>query len=157
MKKGSGNVHQTSVRWWSEEIKNLIRERRKAERKCNQNRRNNHNTENSQALIDFRRIRARVRYLIKQVKREKWTQYVDTITVETPPTNVWSKIKKISGKSTYKPITAIMNPRTQIPTNDLREIADLLEKHFEEVCTNSNYDLTFLGCKTQGKKRNRRI
>jgi hypothetical protein len=107
-----------------EEIKNLIRERRKAGKKCSQNRGNNLNTENSQTLIDFRRIRGRVRFAIKQAK---WRQYVDTITVETPPTNIWSKIKKISGKSTCKPITAIMDPRTQIPTNDLRNIADRLE------------------------------
>jgi ribonuclease HI len=136
--KTGDKMKRPPVPWWSAEIKNWIRKRRKAERKYKK-------TRKEEDLAEFRKLRAKVKYLIKKAKREKWREYVDTITVQTNPTNMWNKIGKISGKRRSTGISAMSNG-TNI-TCDPYEIANILAEHFEIVSSTQNYTTEFLKIK----------
>jgi hypothetical protein len=107
------------------------------------NHHNQTNTNNKEKLVEFRRTRAKARYLSKKTKKETWRNYVDTKTKDTPPTAVWNEIGKISGKQTNKTRTAIRKPDSSI-TTDIVRITNEKGLHFQAVCSSKNYDPEFL-------------
>ena len=49
-------------------------------------------------LISYKKLRARFRYQVKQAKRLSWVNYISTLTWKTTLSEVWTKIRKITGK-----------------------------------------------------------
>jgi ribonuclease HI len=138
--KSSDKLKRPQVPWWSPEIKEWIKKRRKSERIYKK-------TKNDVDLAEFRKLRAKVKYLIKKAKREKWREYVDTITAQTHPSNIWNKIGKISGKRKSNGILA-MTDGTKVTSNSY-EIANILAEHFERVSSSENYAPEFLQIKEE--------
>lgn len=60
-------------------------------------------------LLDFQRKRALVRRVIKSVKRNAWRQFCSTIGKVTELGDVWSMLKKMTGrsKSTRIPVLVV--------------------------------------------------
>ena len=82
------------VPWWTREIAKAWRDKR---RQFNRYR----STRLLQDKIRFNRARAYCRFLIKQSRRQSWSDYVSTISHKTSLTEIWKKVHKINGK--YKP------------------------------------------------------
>jgi len=140
--KTGDKLKRPQVPWWSPEIKDWIRKRRKAERKYKK-------TKSNEDLGAFRMLRAKVKYLIKKAKREKWREYVDTITTQTNPSSVWNKIGNISGKRKFNGISGMTDG--QNVTCDPQEIANILGEHFERVSSSENYEKEFLQIKARNE------
>ncbi|KAG5869488.1 hypothetical protein JTB14_003589 [Gonioctena quinquepunctata] len=90
MSKGSSK----SVPWWNESIKLAITSRNKALRVF----RRNPSTEN---LIEFKKRRSFARRIINESRKRSWEEYVSSLTADTPVSELWKKIKIISGKNSY--------------------------------------------------------
>ena len=121
--KTSGRPRRTPVPWWTKECGAAIRARKRAFRKFDRS----STTEN---LIAFRKARAFARRTIKEAKAVSWRNYVSSLNRFTPTTQVWTRIKRISGRLSSTPLPALrVNNRDIIhPFNVAEEIARALSE-----------------------------
>lgn len=73
---------------------------------------------------------------------ESWRQFVSSINRSTPISDVWKKIKKISGKSSIQKITSL--DVNGITVTDDKHIADILSDTYASHFNNNNYDNAFI-------------
>jgi Reverse transcriptase (RNA-dependent DNA polymerase) len=118
------------------EIQELIRERRKAERRMKRN----HTTEN---IIEFKRLRAKVRWAVKKARKKAWEEYSNTLTNQTPTQEIWKKIGKIKGRPNSSGIQQIRTSPDQTATTNPEEIANLLADHFSKNSSTEGYHPSF--------------
>ncbi|XP_072394956.1 uncharacterized protein [Diabrotica undecimpunctata] len=85
---------------------------------------------------------AKTQLIIKQAKKASWSKYVSEINTSTPVSEVWKKIRKISGLK-YTPMISKLKVDNRISTSP-QEIANTLAESFMEMSLNSNYNDTFL-------------
>ena len=121
--KTSGRPRRTPVPWWTKECGDAIRARKRAFRKFDRS----STTEN---LIAFRKARAFARRIIKEAKTVSWRNYVSSLNRFTPTTQVWTRIKRISGRFSPSPLPVLrVNDRDIIhPFNVAEEIARSLSE-----------------------------
>jgi ribonuclease HI len=136
IRKSSPKIPKKRVPWWTPAIQDLIRERRRAERR-------HHSNPTEGTLIAFRQARAKARYCMKKARRETWKNYVDEIRVDTPPKKVWGKIRAISGKNDRKMIRTLKKRDENLTTNR-KEITQLLADQFQATSHDSNYSTDFI-------------
>ncbi|XP_072403286.1 uncharacterized protein [Diabrotica undecimpunctata] len=79
---------------------------------------------------------------IRATKKASWSKYVSEINTSTPVSEVWKKIRKISGLK-YTPMISKLKVDNRISTSP-QEIANTLAESFREMSSNSNYSDTFL-------------
>lgn len=84
------NPTKKIVPWWNESCKSAVKECKRA---LNRYRR----TRNLVDLVEFKKRKASARRVLKESKRNSWREYVSTITSNTPPTQVWTKMRQIKG------------------------------------------------------------
>lgn len=138
----SGNSRRKLVPWWTAEIAAAIKDRRRAF-KC-------YRRQNTMAnLITFRRMRARARYLIRESKKTTWEKYVSSMTAHTPSSQVWTKLRRISGLPTSLSIPGV-SINGDIITDHLA-IANSIGSHFSDVSCSGSYDPTFLTLKREAE------
>ena len=130
------------VPWFSADCKTAIHERKKAQRKFFQN----PSVEN---LINFKRLKAKSKFIIKQAKITSWKSYVSTINNNTSTKTVWKKIQKIKGREP--------NPRCHLKKNDElitdnKEHANYLAETFSKNSSSNNYSNNFRKIKTTKEK-----
>jgi hypothetical protein len=77
MWKSSTNIKKNRIPWCTPEIQELIRERRRAERR-------HHINPTERTLIALRQARANARYHMKKARKETWKNYVDKKRCDTP-------------------------------------------------------------------------
>lgn len=138
-KKKSLSRHK-SVPWWNAECEQAIKESKNAfynYKKCN--------TEYN--LIEFKRLRAKARYITKKAKKDSWNHYTSTITNSTPPSEIWNKIRRIRGTVGTHNITSLYNNNKFITTN--RDIAEALAETYEQNASDSNHHQAFIEHKNQ--------
>jgi hypothetical protein len=107
----------------NENLRKLIRERRKAERKLKR-------PHTSTDFINYKRLKAKVRYELKKARKNAWEDLASTITNQTPSSQIWSKISKINGKPRAYGIRQLRNTDGSI-LNNPAEIAQKIASHFE--------------------------
>lgn len=92
-------------------------------------------------LIEFKKRRAKVRYLIKIGRRTTWESFVQSININTPIKDVFNKINKISGVSKFQnnPIIIINDRQYSSPS----EIATCIAKAFQTHSLSDNYTSKF--------------
>lgn len=134
-KTGTKNK-KPGVPWWNNEIKNIIKLRNKAVRKFNSH-------PISENLINYRKIRAKAKFIIKE-KRKSWENYISTITHSTASKFVWDKINKI--QSRYSQNMKFLHIDGNIIYNPF-EIANIFADKFYRASSNINYDVEFLNIK----------
>lgn len=118
------------VPWWSEETAKVIRFRKNALKKFLR-------YPSQENLEDYIIRRDNAREVIRDAKTNSWRSYTETIAPDTPPTELWGKIRAISGKSTRKQITQIQTNDGTI--NNPWEIANSIGDHFVEVSADSQW------------------
>lgn len=132
--KSSELVHKKNVPWWSQEISETIKSRKKALKKFKINPTNEN-------LQSFRKLRAKSRQLIRIKKRESWQKFTSTINANINPSRVWSSIKAICNKKSSQNVN-ILQINSQNITK-VSDIATILGTHFMNISLSSNYSDTF--------------
>ena len=130
--------------WFNEECKRAIRKRRAALKKFNIK-------PTSANLNDFRNERAKSRKIIKQAKRKSWQKFISGITSKTTAKNVWSAIRKISGKVSNNTVNHLKTNNSVI-TNK-KDISDTLAKGFAQNSSSENYSKEFQNVKQREEKQ----
>uniref|UniRef100_A0A8C6KLW6 Reverse transcriptase domain-containing protein n=1 Tax=Nothobranchius furzeri TaxID=105023 RepID=A0A8C6KLW6_NOTFU len=89
--KTKGNTRERkNVPWWSEVCEKAIKARNKSLKML----RKTHNMEN---LLNYKKLQAEVRRVVKKAKRESWRNFCGKIGRTTPISNVWGMIRKMKG------------------------------------------------------------
>jgi Reverse transcriptase (RNA-dependent DNA polymerase) len=134
IKQTSGKVPNKNIKWMTEELRELIRQRRRAERRLR-----NHKTDEN--ITEFKRLKATTRLLLKKARRDAWREFTNSMTCHTPSKEIWNKIGAISGKRKGNNITKLRNG-DQVLAQPL-QIANRLAKHFAKVSETSQYTQIF--------------
>ena len=98
-------------------------------------------------LIQYKRLRARARYLIKESKRTTWRTYISSITSYAPTSVIWRKIRSIRGNRTALTVRGLL-VNGNITTSP-EEIAEELATHFADISSSAHYNVDFLRYKNQ--------
>ena len=85
------NKKLVRVPWFGPDCRAAIQNRKKAQRKYFKN----PNVEN---YINYKKEKAKCKFIIKQAKTTSWKEYVSKLNNNTSTKSVWKKIKKIKGK-----------------------------------------------------------
>ena len=119
----SGQPRRTPVPWWTKECADAIRARKRAFKKFDRS----CTTEN---LIAFKKARAFARRTIREAKAVSWRNYVNSLNRFTPVTQVWTRIKRISGRysSVPLPVLRVNNSDIVHPFNVAEEMARTLSE-----------------------------
>ena len=128
-----GGKNLPRVPWFNEECKQAILDRKRAQRKYFK-----HPTLLN--FINFKKAKAKSKFIIKQSKASSWRHYVSTINSHTSTKSVWKKIRKIKGKDT--------TPKTHLKKNtilisDPKEQANYLAESFSKNSSSLNYSNSF--------------
>ena len=130
--------------WFDADCKNAIKKRNAAYRRYQ----NNPDPDNA---IRVRLFRAKCRRTIKSRKRASWRQYVSSINSNTPIKKVWTKIRKITGKTKTKVLQHVKDKNGQIVTGT-KEVANALGEQFQNSSSSSNYSPDFQLLKNKEEK-----
>ena len=138
-----GGKNLPIVPWFNEDCKQAILDRKRAQRKYFK-----HPTLLN--FINFKKAKAKSKFIIKQSKASSWRHYVSTINSHTSIKSVWKKIRKIKGKET--------TPKTHLKKNtilisDPKEQANYLAESFSKNSSSQNYSKSFQKTKDR-KERN---
>ena len=123
--KTSGEPRRTPVPWWTDECAKAIKARERAYKKFDRN----SSTEN---LIAFRKARAFARRVIKEAKVVSWRNYVSSLNRFTPTTQVWTRLKRISGRFSSNPLPALRVNNRDV-TNSL-DVAEEITRALSDRC-----------------------
>jgi len=85
-----GSKKQKSVPWWTDECTQAISCRNKAFKGFR-------NSLSFQKYLEYKREQAKVRKVIRKVKKDYWIKYCNTIGRQTSVNDVWRVVKKMSG------------------------------------------------------------
>ena len=129
-----------SVPWWTDECATAIRNRRKALKMLK-----NYPCEFN--LINYRKLRAKAQYVLKQAKRTSWRIFISTINENTPPTVLWSKIRKLGFKNFNSSPSCIHIDNT--PNYDTDSISNAFALSFAKTASDENQNRAFLDVKNQ--------
>lgn len=132
-----------AVPWWNINCKNAINATKKAYRKLKKN-----ITEENK--VNFKRIRAISRRIVKQSKREQWEEFTASIAPTTPMAQIWNKVRRINGN--YPTFSTPLIPGTDgnvLP--DSLQTADHLTETFASNSNDFNYTNEFKKFRDQTK------
>ena len=122
------------VPWWSDEVANAIKNHKRALRQFSQ-------IPSVENLRNFQLLKSRARKIIRSARKQSWSNFVSTINKDTPSKTIWNKIKIISGKNCFSPITTL-NIRGTLETI-LDNIATALGLYFQTNSSSNNYSASF--------------
>ncbi|XP_072375795.1 uncharacterized protein [Diabrotica undecimpunctata] len=125
----------SSVPWWNSECQEAIKLSKTA-----LNRFRKYNTLENK--LEFKRLKARARFIIKRSKRESWKKFVSELNSSTPINKVWQMVRKISGKNTPNHIN-FLEEKQKIYTSPL-DIANILANSFERFSSDNVLPPDFL-------------
>ena len=94
--KTSGQPRRTPVPWWTKECGDAIKARERAFKKFDRR-------STIENLIAFRKARAFARRTVQEAKAVSWRNYVSSLNRFTPMTQVWTRLKRISGRFSTTP------------------------------------------------------
>jgi hypothetical protein len=86
-----GNTTKRKLKWITPEIQDLIRLRRRAERKLK-----NHKSEEN--IKEYRRLKGLTKLMLKRKRKEEWAKYVNSINHNTPSSQIWARSDDYQGK-----------------------------------------------------------
>lgn len=132
--KNSGKPRRRAVPWWTEEIKEAVKTRKRALRRFKQNLTDNN-------LIFLNQATARCKRLIKVGKRKATEDICNSISGSTPAAKVFSNVKRIQGLSSPRIIKMLkVDDRT---ITDAGTIANVLANHFSKNSSDRVYSASF--------------
>lgn len=129
-----GKNFKPGVPWWNSEIEIAVKERKKALKKF-------YRHINKENLIDYKKKNARSIYLIKKSKKESWEQYISKLTPSASSKEIWTKIRRIEGRTRSSQITSLITG--DVTLLDSITIANTIGEHFFKSSSNASYSLEF--------------
>ena len=129
------------VPWWTDECHSAIRARKRAFRAFNR-----HPTTDN--MVAFKKARARARRVVQDAKRVSWRNYVNQLNRFSPLSQVWSRIKRLSGRYSAPPLPVleVRGEQVMVPASVATEIA----RAFANRCSNIT-DRNFMRIKSQSE------
>ena len=120
----SGIFKRRPVPWWTDKCYEAHRTMRAAftryrRRRC------------EYYLVEFRKARARFRFIIKKARKDSWKIFIASINSKTPISVVWKKVRKISGK--FAPSNPPVLKINGVNVADPQLVANEFAKHFSHV------------------------
>ncbi|GFO49476.1 RNA-directed DNA polymerase from mobile element jockey [Plakobranchus ocellatus] len=137
-----GTKNKTRVPWFTQECRQALRERKKAQRKY-------FKTPSFENFINFKKQKVKVKFVIKNSKKQSWKTYVSSLNSNTFSKTVSKKIKKIKGKN-FAP-SCHLKKDGQIISN-LKDHADHLAETFSNNSSSENYSKNFQQTKQRAEK-----
>ena len=122
--RSSGKFKRRPVPWWNTRCRVARKAMRAAFTRYRRNPCDSY-------LISYKKLRARFRYQVKQAKRLSWVNYISTITWKTTLSEVWTKIRKITGK--YTPSSPPVIKENGSLITDPKDVGEAFAKHFATV------------------------
>ena len=122
--RSSGKFKRKPVPWWNVKCRIAHKAMRAA---FTRYRRNQH----LYYLISFKKARARFRYIVKQAKRQSWINFLSTVNWKTTLSEVWNKIRKITGKHVPSP-PPVLKINGNVLANP-EEVSEAFASHFAKV------------------------
>lgn len=122
------------VPWWNEECRAAISQRIKAFKKYKKD-------PKIENFIEFKKSKAKARWIIKNAKAASWKKFVEQFSSETPSSVVWKNVRKISANSQSIHIPTVIHNNKLI--SDDKEKANILAASFQHYSSNENYPASF--------------
>lgn len=122
------------VPWWNNEINELIKLRKINLRKYQE-------TLNIRYYREFIIAKYQSRKLVRELKKETWKQFVQTININTSSSKVYSKIRQIAGKYKNNNITTLLANGDLITNTQV--ICQELAESFAKSSSTCNYTNEF--------------
>ena len=132
----SPNAKHKMVPWWNPEIKSAIQERKRFLRKFKQ-------TLDTNDFKNFIKSRFNARKIIRDAKKKSWEEFISSITINTPASVIFKKIKSINGRTQFHDITGITNENNELISSKTL-ICETIAKSFQKVSSSTNYSDSFL-------------
>ncbi|KAI5742864.1 hypothetical protein M8J77_012058 [Diaphorina citri] len=134
-------TNRLPVPWWDDDVKKVIKARRKWLRKARR-------VPTLENKIEFKKARAIARKTIKEKRSTSWNNFVSSIDQSTSSGELFHKINKLRGKYSPRRITALQDPSNPAHVfYDTPSIANALAVQFSSVSSNSHYSNNFLNHK----------
>lgn len=146
--KTSESLRRRSVPWWNDRVAEATKKRRKSLRNLKRTSTDDPNYQRVHA--EFREARNAARKVIKEEKTKSWQEYVSSINHETPLSEVWEKIRLISGKKASPGCWAVHTAAGVIVEPE--GIAEHLGEFFESVSSDAAYESEFVRRKKKIEK-----
>ncbi|XP_044766937.1 uncharacterized protein LOC123322920 [Coccinella septempunctata] len=126
------------VPWWTPECDKVIKESKSAFNKFKR-------SKTEENCIEYKRLRARARFIMKKSRRESWTEFASNINSSTPISAVWNSIKKISRIKGNKRISNLIYKNKTISRT--ADMAEALAFNYQRHSQSSNYPKEFMNIK----------
>ncbi|KAI5738326.1 hypothetical protein M8J77_005509 [Diaphorina citri] len=131
-------TNKLPVPWWDDELKNVIKERRR----CLRLLRRVPTIENK---IAFQKARAIARKTMKTKRRSGWADFVSSIDHTTTSSEMFMKMNKLRGRYVPRHISALQKSNDPSDlTFDPKDISNLLASHFSSISSDDNYSPDFI-------------
>lgn len=141
----SNSSRRPPLPWWGPEVKDAIQKRRRAHK--------NYDSDKSlEKLIELRRTRAKARFVQREAQKRSWQEYVNSLNCNTPPSEVWDKIRRLNGKVRHKRVSGLLGRDGTIVT-DPKQKADLLASEFASNSSTEAYSQCFRRVKERAERR----
>lgn len=142
--KSKGLLKRLSIPWWNEKCKEAIRKRKSALRKFSR-------CMSEQNYINYKKLKAEARRIIRQSKRESWQSFISSISSKDNIKQVWQKINLLKHKSISNPLTVLKNGN-QMCDNPV-DIANCIGQRLAFVSSEASCDARFLEYKHENESQ----
>ena len=168
--KCSPNTNKRQVPWWNNSLSSLIKLKHSLSRKIDnlkskfknvvKNQLNNDGKLNKLVALSikishlkptYNKTVAIFRKEVIQERKTSWTNYVSSISSNTPIKQIWHKFKKINGTYIRPPRHPILQNGHRI--HDPKEISNIIGRQFESVSSEDNLDVHFRNIKNKAEKK----
>ncbi|KAG5876142.1 hypothetical protein JTB14_021075 [Gonioctena quinquepunctata] len=129
----TGTNKKNKVPWWNAELETANREKKRAFNIFKRS----PTTENT---LSLKKLRAKFRYLQNKSKKESWSNFVNSISSETPMAEIWDKIRAIKGKG-FCPTSPVLMINGEAVSGE-ENIAEEMAIHFESTSSTEKYEDT---------------
>lgn len=118
-----------NVPWWSSELENLRKEKRKTLRKFI-------HCPSDENMIQYKKANAIFRRTSLEHKALSWEKYIGDISGDISSKDIWNRISKLN-KNYRSPDISVLNDLSNTPVTDKSEIANIIGKFFEDISSAS--------------------
>ena len=126
-----------AVPWWSAEVRQAIAKRKRAFRTYLRLR-------TQQALIARNRERGNARRVIRSAKQASWQLFLSRFSSATPISQMWSLVRRLTGKRAIPNIPIIRIPGNPIPISEPREVVNVIAGRIAQNSSDINYSAEFI-------------
>ena len=130
------------VPWWNNDCAIALKNRKSALKLLKQN-------GTSENLLNYRRLRAKAQWTLKQAKRKSWQDFLSKLQSNTPTSKIWSSIRRLSPKKVASsPINILIDGKIQ---DDPKTIAEAFATYLSYISSDESQEHEFVEFKTNNE------